>query len=166
MFGSLLFAYFYLWLRAPAWPSAGQTLLPLTHAGLVALGLLAGSLSLGDAQRALREDATARYRQRVRLACGFAAVAIGAWTASLLQPLAAPASHGYASVSAALLGFAALHVALAMLIAGYALLRLRHGYLSERRPLDARLAQLLWHYVTAIGLVATAVAYLFPRLVH
>ncbi len=163
LFASLVFSYFYLWLNAPAWPPAGIGLGGWTVPVLALALLLAAGATSHLAMRALHG--------------GRRAVAIGAWIATAvagavfvaahLQAMAttgSPQAHAYASVVWTLAGFHAVHVAVAVLFAGFIALRIARGRTDAWRPLDARVGAGLWRYVVGQGLVAWAVIHLFPRL--
>ena len=58
-----------------------------------------------------------------------------------------------------------MHVAVAVLASLFVAARLRHGYVTAARPLEARVAAALWRYTVAQGLITWAVIHLFPRMI-
>jgi cytochrome c oxidase subunit I+III len=159
-----VFAYFYLWLGAEAWPPAG---IALTGWGSTLLALALLLACAGAAQAALHAQ---RVQRPGRAGLAWAAtLALGAaflvvHALALAGPIGAPQVHAYASVAWTLAGFHGVHVVVAMLAAGFAWARLRGGHADARHTLDARIAAGLWHYAVAQGAVAWAVIHLFPRL--
>src|SRR5690606_18003327 len=93
LFASLVFAYFYLWLGAPAWPPAGATVasggLPLLALGL----LIAGEIAMRLGWRAHRRDSPARLRLFLVLAVLCAIAFIGAHAAALTDSAGDPGRH-------------------------------------------------------------------------
>ena len=177
LFASLVFAYFYLWLGAEPWPPEGIAVGGL-GLPLLALGLLAGcAVAAQWAWRALGAGSDGGAREAVRptlqtlkgqpawlvaalLGAGFIATH---WLA-LAGPVGAPQAHAYAAVVWTLAGFHMLHVAVAALAAVFVAARIRCGYASAARPLEARVVAALWRYTVAQGVVTWAVIHLFPRM--
>lgn len=163
---ALLFAYFYLW--AHQWSAAP---LPPVRVGflqpLVALALLAvSSIAI---QWGLRANARAEPRRfriawivAIALGLAFGALHVREWTAGIALD---PRASAYGSVVYAFIAFHLLHVLIALLMAGYCIARSLRGYLDARRPLEARVTALFWHYSVAVWVVSFAVIYFFPVLI-
>ena len=163
LFASLVFAYFYLWLNATAWPAGGAAVMAGTPA-LVAFALLALPL-------------LASWRAPVALAAGRLRVAIGWHVLALVggalflahhlpamwTAVGAPQAHAYGAVAWTLTGFHALHVIVALLVGGFTALRIHCGHVDAIRTLESRIAVAFWRYVVAIGVITLAVLHLFPR---
>ncbi|MGO1541643.1 MAG: cytochrome c oxidase subunit I [Luteimonas sp.] len=181
LFASLVFAYFYLWLGTAAWPPEASTLgepgLPLASMGLLLACVVAAqwawrSLDAGPKGRGTAEE-TPDAGGGTTGAGGFWAWLVSAvlgagfitthWLA-LAGPVGAPQEHAYASVVWVLAGFHMVHVAVAAMAALFVAARLRCGFVSAARPLEARVAAALWRYTVAQGLVTWAVIHLFPRV--
>ena len=162
LFASLVYAYFYLWLGAPAWPPQDAR---LAHGGWAlasGAGLLLSALLLRQARRAIGDGSATRFRAWLLPAVGVLVAA------SFLQALALagappPQQHAYGALVHTLVGFHLVHVVVALLAAGVALLRARGGLLDARRPLEAEVCTLLWYWVVAQGAVVLLVVHLFPR---
>jgi cytochrome c oxidase subunit I+III len=164
LYASLVFAYFYLWLSAPAWPPAGHALPGL---GWPALGLgllLAGSAAVAAARRFNARDhgttARACLLGAFVLMMGF----LGTQALSLLEYGQTPQSHAYASLLWVLVGYQALHALVALLMAAFVWLRSRRGMTSAQRPLDFRVLTLFWHYTSGLWLLGVLLVHGFPRV--
>jgi cytochrome c oxidase subunit I+III len=162
---SIVFGYLFLWSYGPDWPPAE---LDLPELGLAAVGsalLVAGSVVLGLAEAAIRRG------RRLSLALGLiGGLAIGAvfLTIQGIEAFYAfgfsPQAHAYAALSYTILGYVAVHVAIAMVLAGVALARLRRGDFAPDRHLGVRLATWCWHYTLVLALVGFPLIYLTPLL--
>ncbi len=161
-FAALLFGYVYLWLSAEAWPPAGWPPPAAGPALLFAALLVASSAAIGLARASLRRARLFRRWFGAGLGLGLLALALAGWI--LLDGLPPPTAHAYASVSASVLGFAWLHVALAWLVALFVAERHRRGWVDAGRPLELRVAQVLWNYAVVVAVLAIALLVLFPRV--
>lgn len=155
-----MFAYFYLWLGAPAWPPSGSEtgdwMLPL-----LALGLL---LAVLPTLRLLRAGQSP-VMLRIGL-LGAATLVAGAsmvQLAALAATVAPPQQHAYASVVWTLAGYHAAHVLVAILITGFVWARSRFGLITAERTLEPRIAAAALRYCVGLGLVAWALIHLVPR---
>jgi cytochrome c oxidase subunit I+III len=162
LFASLVYAYFYLWLGAPAWPPEGAVLaawpLPVLAAGLLA----ASGWAMHVALRANRGGARGRFTAALATAM-LLALASALVQGVLLAGETTPQLHAYASVVHVLVGFHLLHVLVALLIGAVALARARDGLLDAARPLEAEVCAVFWQATIAQGLVVLAVVHLFAR---
>ncbi|MGF7163441.1 cytochrome c oxidase subunit I+III [Rhodoligotrophos appendicifer] len=156
LYTSLVFGAFFLWISAPNWPPQNLAdtgyLVPVVAACSLILAAIAGRLSLrGEAMPWLVIAPAAQ---------GIATLAL-AWQLTVVLP--DPTVHAAAAAIYAVTAYAALHAALGLVFAGYALVRWKNGFVSQQRSLDLRLAS-LWHDYTA---VAGVIALLFPTaLLH
>ncbi|MCD9098334.1 cytochrome c oxidase subunit I [Luteimonas fraxinea] len=163
LFASLVFAYFYLWLNAPAWPGGGATLTASTPM-LAALGaLLAAGVGAWRMPIALRAGHTRAAVIWSAFAILSAIACLALQLPAIADAVGAPQRHAYGSVVWTLAGFQALHIAVAVLIAGFVALRIHHGHVDAVRSLEARIATGFWRYVVAQGLIVWALLHLFPR---
>jgi len=162
LFASLVFAYFYLWLGAEAWPPAGAG----TAGGMAWLALLplaACGLAAALAMRALAHGpGAAKWTLLAAAAAG--ALFLGLHLPAVAAATAAPEAHAYASVVWTLAGFHAVHVGVAIVLGLYAAARLRRGLASAARPLEVRVAAAFWGYVAGQGAVTWGVVHLFPEV--
>jgi cytochrome c oxidase subunit I+III len=163
LFASLVFAYFYLWLGADAWPPVGvaETALGLQPVSAAAL-LAAGGWLSHLAGRALQGGHRRRTLRLGALAALAAAAYLLAYPPAISTLVGAPQAHAYASVVWMLAGFCLVHVAVAVLMVGFALARIRRGYVDASRPLEWRIASAFLHYALAQAAIAWAVVHLFP----
>ncbi|HEV7456824.1 MAG TPA: cytochrome c oxidase subunit I [Roseococcus sp.] len=159
---SLLFGVVYLWLNAPNWPPPEVMAPGLVLPALIALGLVAGPVGARLTRGSVARGGTPWL--------GLAVQALGGVTAMVLlvlliqDALPDPRAHAYAATSFALLGYAWLHVGIALLFVISNAQRWAGGYISPRRLLDLRLTRLWQDYVAGAGLVALAVAMGLPAL--
>jgi cytochrome c oxidase subunit I+III len=164
LFASLVFAYYFLWLGAPVWPPQGHELPELI---VPALGVLALAAS-GLAVRRARVRNAAADPPGVRGAMLIAAALMAAFIVTLGMSLAeygrAPQEHAYASLVHTLIGFAALHSVVALLMAGFVWARSHTPWLSAKRPLALHVTALFWWFTVGVGAVAFAVVHVSPRV--
>jgi cytochrome c oxidase subunit I+III len=165
LFASLVFGYFYLWLRSGGWPPEGLSVTDPLLPVAAAVALLASATLMRWALQANHDDAGAgRFRLLLIIASALGVAALVASLGVMLVQMPSPSTHAYASVSMVVLGYAAVHLFLALAINGFVLLRSLHGYASAQRPLEPRIAHAFWQYSVALGVIAIAVVHGFPRL--
>ncbi|MET0327453.1 MAG: cbb3-type cytochrome c oxidase subunit I, partial [Luteimonas sp.] len=163
LFASLVFAYFYLWLNAPAWPAGGAAPTAWTPM-LIALGaLLAAGVAAWRMPAVLRRGRTRAAIGWSVAAIAFGIVALAVQLPELARTVGVPQAHAYGSVVWTLAGFHAVHVVVALLIGGFVALRIHRGHVDGVRCLEARIATGFWRYVVAQGAIAWALLHLFPR---
>lgn len=165
LFISLLFAYYYLWTVSPQWPPAQyRDIGLLLPAAAFALLLLAGlAACLAEARiRAVRSG----WAQAL-----YATAAVGGVLFIVLQVLALQDSavsakaHAYGALLHTISGFQIVHVFIAIVMALFALLRVRHGYLHHTRPGEGKVVSLFWQYTMLQWLLGFATIHVFPWLV-
>jgi cytochrome c oxidase subunit I+III len=162
LFGSLVFGYFFLWTASPDWPPPGRE--PVQYA-LPTLGL--GALLLGSAAFAWgmrRHRAGARASARLGWIAAIVCALAWAIVHLLAWPAAAPQTHAYASVVYAIVAFSLVHVAIAVLMAGFLCARVQRGYAGALRVMEPRVVAVFWHYAVLQWVVGYAVVYLLPLL--
>jgi cytochrome c oxidase subunit I+III len=147
VYGSLLFAHLFLWTVAPSWPPQGHGDPGLLAPGIALAALAASSLAL-------------RLRHR-GVAIALALVALIVESGALLASGLAPSAHAYGAVVAMLWIVAALHVAIAVLMGAYLILRRRAGY-SERHATPV--VALFWHYTVALWTAGFVAVHVLPHL--
>jgi cytochrome c oxidase subunit I+III len=164
LYASLVFAYFYLWLLAPAWPPPGHELPGLGVPALGAALLLAGSASVRSARR--RNAAARPDGGRAALLLG--GILLVAFLVTQVLMLVdyghAPQSHAYASLVYVLIGYQGIHAIIALLMAAFVWRRSRRGLVDSVRQRDFRIITMFWHYTTGLWVVGLLLVHLFPRL--
>jgi len=162
LFSTLLFGYAYLWTIASGWPPPQLMDAGAGGAVLAILAAAAASLAMRKA-RALQPAEGARPAW-LGTAMALQAVSLALLVHEALSAVPPPTSHAYAATIAVLLGYAALHGALALLMAGFAFARSRAGFLSNKRTAEVRIAAMWQDYaatVTVIVLIVTKAPVLF-----
>jgi len=165
LFASLVFAYFYLWLGADAWPpigaaDAGVAAVPFAALAPLAAAWVAGGLATASLRHGRRPRAVATML--VAAAAGVAFLLV--YMPALADAVGAPQSHAYASVVWTLAGFCAVHVAVAALLCVFVAARAVRGYVDAQRPLEWRVAHAFLRYAVAQAAVGWGVVQLFPVL--
>ncbi|WP_245906114.1 cytochrome c oxidase subunit I [Teichococcus aestuarii] len=167
-FASLVFSYFYFWTIHPVFP-------PLDAAGLpMGPGLLWPGVALLAALGAWGAMLWARARNTAGQAGGLrlgllAAVllALASGGAMLMGPWAnglEPTTHAYPAAVWVLLGWAALHLAVGVIMTLYALARSLAGKLTREHDIDIHNVVLYWHFAAITAVVTLATVALFPLL--
>jgi cytochrome c oxidase subunit I+III len=164
LFASLVFAYYFLWLGAPAWPPAGHAIPGAAWPGVALVTLVASGFSTAAARRHLAANDASGVRRMLAVAGSLMAAFIAASAVALIEYGQTPAMHAYASVVHTLIGFAVLHALIALLIAGFAAVRVGTPWLSAERPLAMRVLWLFWWFTIGVGAIATIVVHVSPRI--
>ena len=159
---SLVFAFFYYWTIHPDFPPrppAEGALLAYALAALAVTGAWAATLlarqwnSAGKA-RAFRLALVAA----VLLALGgIALFLIGPWADALN-----PRVHSYPAMIWLMAIWAAIHVAIGIVMLVYCLARSLAGRLTQRHDIDIQNVALYWHFALITGVLIAAVIGLFP----
>lgn len=161
LYGSLAYAFLFLWTVSPNWPPVGYAPLDVAGPGLALVLLVAGSAVMAWGQR--RRGGQRQLSRTLAIAAALA-VGYGAVEAWALVGWSAPArAHVYPALVYTLVGAQLLQVAAALLMAGFLWLRARHRDLAEP-ALGAHLLGLYWHYVALTGVVVFALVHVFPNL--
>ncbi|TVR94500.1 MAG: hypothetical protein EA418_10145 [Wenzhouxiangellaceae bacterium] len=159
---TLLFGYLYLWAVAPAWPPE-QFVDSGRLAGLLAaVASLVGALGLHRAVAANAGGGSPVPALWLALVSGAVACVGLAW--QIGNDVASPTSHAYAAVTTFLLGYLALHAFLSAVMAGFALMRWHHGFISARRSLDLRVPRLWAAYTAIVVLIGLGLVHGLPSL--
>jgi cytochrome c oxidase subunit I+III len=155
LYGSLLFAYFFLWTVSPAWPPPEfrAPALGLPSAALVALLASSAVLRLG-------RGAPAWSAAAVALGLVFAALETAALFGAGLQARA----HAHDALVLSIWGYAIIHLAIAVLMVGFVAVRRLRGHPRGANPGLRRVAELFWHYTVAAWLLGFLVVHIFPYL--
>ncbi|HEY0845724.1 MAG TPA: cytochrome c oxidase subunit I [Noviherbaspirillum sp.] len=164
LFLSLVFAYFFLWTVSPAWPPAedhdADLLLPA--AGLTAL--IVSSVLVWWGESAVRQGRMHRFRLAWTFAIALALLFVLTQTLAIVGSAISARAHAYGALLHAITGFQFIHVAIAVLMAGFTLLRSRASRAGGQRPIAAQVTALFWHYTVLQWLVGFSTIHLFPFL--
>ncbi|MGH8242430.1 MAG: cbb3-type cytochrome c oxidase subunit I [Steroidobacteraceae bacterium] len=154
---SFLFSWYFLGGQSPNWPPEGwQAPLAVTSA-LSALAWIAGSAAIEHAGKYLRNGRPG--------ACGLAVsggilCAVGAFVLAWHALRGAgirPEAHVFGAMANALFYWQALHGVVTIIAGIYVLARLGAGLIDARRRATFDHARLLWHYMTAQGVLILVV---------
>jgi cytochrome c oxidase subunit I+III len=164
LFGSLVFAYFFLWTVSPAWPPSGYRDIGLLLPALGVAALIVSSIAIQWGESGNRSGSIARlrisYLAGIVLAVGFmVAQAIALYTGDI-----SATAHAYGALVYTITGFQFVHAAIAILLASFVLLRSYFGYIGNHRPIEPQVAALFWHYMVLQWMLGFAVIHLFPLL--
>ncbi|WP_249681557.1 cytochrome c oxidase subunit I [Roseococcus pinisoli] len=153
LLASLLFGYAFLWVVAPNWPP------PARIEGGLLLGLMASAATLAGMwlqRRSLAAACAGRLisaRHTATAAAAAQAVSIVALMSLGITALPGPETHAYAAAGWALLIYAALHAAIALLCSAFVSARLASGHVSGTRLLEPSIARLFSDYSGAATLI-------------
>jgi cytochrome c oxidase subunit I+III len=164
LFTSLLFGTFYLWIAAPNWPGSVAP----DPSRALALGAAAAlALAAVAARKSLRALASGRHAQGwvgLGMLALLAAIVMVARLIAGVMPH--PSDHALGATAAALLGYVAVHAGIGLLFLVSNTLRLRAGFVSQRRLLDMRLTRLWLDYTLVTGVIALVLVLALPTLVN
>jgi cytochrome c oxidase subunit I+III len=164
LFGSLVYAYFYLWTVSPAWPPTGyrdmDLLLP--SIGMALLLISAAAIYWGERGNRAGQSQRTRfsYIAAIVLAGGF----IGLQAVALLLSGISAKSHAYGALLYTLSGVQIVYVLIAILMAGLVVLRSYFGYAGPQRPVEPGVTALFWYYIALQWLVGFTTIHVFPFL--
>ena len=162
LFISLLFAYFYLWIVSPQWPPAEYRQLSLVLPVAAFAVLLLAGLAASLAEVCIRKlrSGWAQVLYVTAAVSGALFVVLQVWA---LQGSGVSAKeHAYGALIHTISGFQIVHVAIAIIMALFALLRVRHGYLHRTRPGEGKVVSLFWQYTMLQWLLGFATIHVFP----
>ncbi len=158
LYGCLLFSYLYLWLVSPdAWPSS---LPSLSYAAVSAAALVISSMVVAAADRKVASKGDCRL-----LWLALPLLLFGFGTNIAAQSAVSPEEDAYGAIVYAFVSVDGWFVAVAIVLALFALARHRAGKLDAVRRVTFDNAKLFWHYTVAQTLVGLAMVHGFPRLV-
>jgi cytochrome c oxidase subunit I+III len=157
LYGCLVFSYLFLWTVTPQmWPHKGPDAGYFMGAAVL---LLASSALVHATDRRVGDSGDCRG---LWLAAPLLA---GAWIVSLLaQRGVSAAADGYGAVVHAFLAVDGFFIAVALVLALFALARHATGRLDRARRVTFDNAKLFWHYTVAQSLAGLALVHGFPRL--
>ncbi len=162
-FAGLIFAFWVLRLAVPVWPPPFQPRLPVAVTGANSLVLLASSVAMIAAGRALaRGDRHALVRRlglSAALGGTFLAVQSYEWARLLRFGLSASAGV-YGATFYTLIGAHAAHVVVALAWLAVAVALAAHGQFADGHTAPLRACALYWHFVVALWPVLYVSVYL------
>ena len=162
-FAGLISAFFVLRLSVAVWPPPLQPRLPLLVTGLNTLVLLASSLAMIAAMRAVRRADGRALVERLGAAAAlgvlFLAVQGYEW-ARLIQYGLTMTSGAYGSTFYTLIGIHAAHVLGALVWLGVTLMLATRGRFVDGRVSGLRACATYWHYVVALWPILYVTVYL------
>jgi cytochrome c oxidase subunit I+III len=164
LFASLVFAFLYLWTANPVWPPEGFRPIGWQLPALAMGAIAAASALMQMGVRAGRRDRVVKLRLCLLAAFAAAAAFVVLVTIALYGSDLAARDHAYAAIVFALWGCAVIHVVLAMIMIGFVIVRAGAGYVGARRPGEARITALFWHYSAAQAVAVFAAVHVFPLL--
>jgi cytochrome c oxidase subunit I+III len=168
LFGSLLFAYLFLWTVSPdVWPTGRDELPAVAWALASAILLLASGGCVAYISRRLKSGAAYRHWPVafaisvgiVLLAASLGLDFYGQWMTGLR-----PHETAYGAVVYTIVGLQGQFVVVVAAMGFYTIARSRSGLLNAQRRATFDNTMLLWYYTVAQGLIGLALAHSFPRL--
>jgi cytochrome c oxidase subunit I+III len=163
IFASFAFAYLHVSMRLQVCPPPGSTLPPVAQAWLSAGLLVAGSILVWLAARALGER---RLPWLVLAALACALASFGVDLHGLRAADLAPDASAWAAAVATLAGYQGLHIVLLLIMGPYLALRAWCGRLGARSRATLDNIALVWHYTTLQGIAWLSAVRLVPLLME
>lgn len=163
LFASLVGGFLVLRVGAVLWPPPLQPRLPLLLTGLNTLCLLASSVTMARATRALWRGDLARLRRGLALSAGLGAVFLmvqGYEWARLIGFGLRVSSGAYGGTFYTLIGAHGAHVLGALAWLTTVLVGVRAGRLGPNRPMPVAVCAMYWHYVVALWPILYLLVYL------
>ncbi|MBU8975869.1 MULTISPECIES: cytochrome c oxidase subunit I [unclassified Lysobacter] len=162
LFTSLLFGTLYVWTGLRGTPPA----MPAPDMVRVAILAIALIVAAAIARRSLRAlVGGAMPMGSVAMTILALLVAIFAGMGLIARIVPAPTEHALGATASALVGFVIFHAIAGLVFLISNLLRMRGGYVSQRRTLDLRLTRGWLDYTAVTGLIALGLFIALPGLV-
>lgn len=149
LFGALLAAYFYLRLHSDRWPQSGIERPALLLGGIGLALLLASSVVVWWAERALRADRPGTARLLIALSIAAGLVFLVLQSIDYRDKHFGVATNAYGTIVYTVTGLHMAHVVAGLLMLSFAWVRIGH----RRRPVAERalaIVSLYWHFVDAV----------------
>ncbi|RPH82200.1 MAG: heme-copper oxidase subunit III [Candidatus Rokuibacteriota bacterium] len=162
-FAGLISAFFVLRLSAAVWPPPLQPRLPVLVTGLNTLILLASSVAMIAALRAVRGDDRRALVERLAAAAALGALFLavqGYEWARLIHYGLTVTSGAYGATFYTLIGTHAVHVLGALLWLGATLVLAARGRFVDGRLSGLRACATYWHYVVGLWPILYVTVYL------
>jgi heme/copper-type cytochrome/quinol oxidase subunit 3 len=163
LFSGLVAAFLVLSLGAPVWPPPFQPRLPIEVTGVNTLFLLASSVTLVRALRAIRRGDQAGLVRGLGQTALLGAIFLGVqgyeWARLVHFGLTA-SSGAYGATFYTLIGTHGFHVLVAVLVLLVVLVRAKRGRFSPQRHTAVRVSGMFWHYVVGLWPILYTLVYL------
>ena len=164
LFGALLLSYIYERSNADIWPPAGveppKLLLPL----IMTVLLLGSSVTMLGAERAIRTGRVNRMKLALAASVALAAGFLGLQAYEYSRETMSLGDSVYSSLFFTITGLHGLHVAIAVLMGAWLVLRAVLGHFSRDRHLAIRVVSLYWHFVDVVWIAILGVLYFLPHV--
>lgn len=163
LFAGLISAFFVLRMGAAVWPPPLQPRLPVAITGVNTVVLLASSVAVAAAVRAMRRGVIPLVGARLGIAAllGATFLAVQGYEWIRLVGFGLTMSSGaYGGTFYTLIGAHALHVVGALVWLALTLRLVRRGQIAPRRSSALRACAMYWHFVVALWPVLYVVVYL------
>jgi cytochrome c oxidase subunit I+III len=162
---SFVFAYLFLWsTQPPLWPPEKSQLPTLPGAGITAAFVAGAYVMFEASDRLVRRGARGGAGLTLVVSAVLAAGALAAGWRWLDGMGIEPTRHSYGATTWALLGYAALHVAMGGVMAAWCLARLGAGMMDAWRCLTLRVCLLWWRFTTPAALLTLLLVAGFPHV--
>jgi heme/copper-type cytochrome/quinol oxidase subunit 3 len=163
LFAGLISGFFVLRFGAAVWPPPFQPRLPVAVTGVNTVILLASSVAVAAAVRALARGAVSRVVARLGVAAALGATFLVVqgyeWVRLIGFGLTA-SSGAYGATFYTLIGAHALHVVGALVWLGVARAFVRSGRVSAARAGGLRACAMYWHFVVGLWPILYVTVYL------
>jgi len=158
LFGTMIGSYFYLRFRAVEWPPAGvpapHVTVPLVLTGVLVATSLPVAMSVSSARRGLAARAWIALLVALVVQSGYLAMQIHLYLDDLDK--FSPQGSAYGSIYFTLLGAHHAHVAVALLLEAWLLVRLASG-LTRYRLVGLKAVAFYVHFVNVLAVAVVAV---------
>ena len=166
VFGTIIASYYYLRMGEPQWPPAGvpdpELLLTTLNTGV----LLASSIPMYLADRAVTRGDLRTLRWGLAVAVALAITFLVLKVVEYSGVSYAWDDHAYGSIVWLTIGFHSTHVITLVLKTIVMLVLAWRGYFSRQRTLGVQVNGLYWHFVVAVWVPLYTVLYWSPRLME
>ncbi|MBI4638231.1 MAG: heme-copper oxidase subunit III [Candidatus Rokubacteria bacterium] len=162
-FAGLVSAFLVLRLAAPVWPPPLQPRLPVAVTGVNTLVLLASSVAMVAARRALARDDRRELVRRLAVAAGLGTLFLlvqGYEWVRLVEFGLTMSSGSYGTTFYTLIGTHAAHVLGALVWLGVTLLLVARGRLGSEPSAPVRTCAMYWHFVVGLWPILYVTVYL------
>jgi cytochrome c oxidase subunit III len=163
VFGTLIASYFYLRMGEAQWPPPGIDPPKLGLATINTLVLLASSVPMYYADRAVTEGNLRRLRWGLALAVLLATIFLALKVVEYSDVEYTWDTGAYGSIVWLIIGFHSAHVVSLILKTLVMLVLAWLGYFNEKRTLGVQVNGLYWHFVVAVWVPLYVVLYWAPR---
>ncbi|MEZ4711724.1 MAG: cytochrome c oxidase subunit I [Caldilineaceae bacterium] len=156
---TLLFSYFFLWLKGTAWPPDGTALPGLLWPAISTILVLLSGSAMRWATRAIEQDNVTRLRWGLAGVFGLGAAASGLLLYDFWRVGFRHDSHAYGSIFYTLLGFLLLIMTAALIQNGMTQIWAAMGRYSDREHVAIEVTGRFWYAAIVIWLSVVATLY-------